>query len=330
MIEEKIIIGSGGEWPLNGLLTLPGSNGESVAGSGAEALGGGEAEAKPHPAVVFVHGSGASDMNSKVFKVEPFKDLAAGLAKHGIASIRYDKRTFVHGKKMVKTLGGELTIWDETIEDAILAANMLRDDPRIDPNRIFIAGLSMGGMLAPRIDAEGGNFAGLIIMAGTPRRLETVMKSQVEDFINNSRGLIKWIAKKQTKKLLAKCDNLYEMSDEEAKKMKFINRHTKMFYLKDLGKKQVKEYLEVSMKPVFVMQGDGDFHVSVEHDFEEYKRILQNHPNATFKLYEGLNHVFMPTVYGDIKKAKKEYSKPQNVADHVIEDIANWITTISQ
>ena len=334
IIEEKIIIGEGGEWPLNGLLTLPGSNGESVTGSGYESIDGGEAEqqreskAKPYPAVVLVHGSGASDMNSKVFKVEPFKDLAEGLAKHGVASIRYDKRTFVHGKKMVKTLGGDLTIWDETIEDAILAANMLRNDPRIDSNRIFIAGLSMGGMLAPRIDAEGGNFAGLIIMAGTPRRLEVVIKDQTEDFINNSRGLIKWIAKKQTKKLLAKCEALYEMSDEEAKKMNFINRHNKMYYLKDLGKKQVREYLEVCIKPVLVMQGDGDFHVSVEHDFEEYKRILQNHKDATFKLYEGLNHVFMPTVYGDINKAKKEYSKPQNVPDYVIEDIANWINSV--
>jgi len=305
--EEKIVVGSGGEFPLNGLITIP------------------EGGAAPYPAVVFVHGSGPSDMDSKVYEVRPFKDLAEGLAELGIASIRYDKRTFVHGKKMVKALGGSLTVWEESTEDAILAANILRDDPRIDPNRIFIAGLSMGGMLAPRIDEEGGNFAGLIIMAGTPRRLEEVMKAQGEEFLRTARGLIKWIAKRQIKKLHSKFDNIYDMPDEEAKKTSILGKYNMVFYLKDMGKKRVREYLETSTKPILVMQGDGDFHVSVEEDFNEYKRILQNHPNATCKLYPGLNHVFMPVVYGEIKKAKQEYSKPQHVADDVITDIAAWI-----
>jgi len=247
------------------------------------------------------------------------------LAKHNIASIRFDKRTFIHGKKMVKAIGGELTVWHESIEDAILAANMLRDDPRIDSDRIFIAGLSMGGLLAPRIDVEGGNFAGLIIMAGTPRRLEEVMKAQSREFLDTSSGLLKWIVKKQVAKLHPKFDNIYNLSDEEAKKTPIIGKHNMAYYLKDMGKKRVKEYLEETTKPVLVMQGDGDFHVSIEEDFNEYKRILQNHPDATFKLYPGINHVFMPTVYGDIKKAKKEYSKPQHVAEHVIADIAEWI-----
>lgn len=71
MIEEKIVLGEGTEYPLNGLLTLP-----------ADA-------SAPVPAVVFVHGSGSADMNSKVGKLTPFKDLAEGLAKHGIASLRF-------------------------------------------------------------------------------------------------------------------------------------------------------------------------------------------------------------------------------------------------
>ena len=305
MIVEKIVVGS--DFPLNGVVTIP---------------EGGEG---PYPAVVFVHGSGGSDMDSKVYQVRPFKDMAEGLAKHNVASIRYDKRTFVHGKRMVKTLGGELTVWEESIEDAIFAADILRKDSRIDPKRIFIAGLSMGGMLAPRIDAEGGNFAGLIIMAGTPRRLEEVMKAQAKDFLDSASGLIRWIGTKQTKKLHAKFDNIYDMSDEEAKKTPLLGKYNMVYYLKDMGKKQVREYLEDCTKPVFVIQGDGDFHVSVEDDFNEYKRILQNHPRAAFKLYPGLNHVFMPTVYGDIKKVKKEYSKPQHVVPHVIADIAQWI-----
>ena len=140
MIKEKIIIGENTKYPLNGLLTLPVDT------------------TKPVPAVVFVHGSGSSNMDEKVGKLTPFKDLAEGLAKHGIASIRYDKRSFAHGFKMLKDKSRPITVKEETIEDAILATELLRKDSRIDPQKIFIIGHSMGGMLAPRIDAEGGNF----------------------------------------------------------------------------------------------------------------------------------------------------------------------------
>ena len=303
-MEDKIVVGS--EYPLNGMLTIP-DEGNA-----------------PYPAVVFVHGSGSSDMDSKVFKVRPFKDMAEGLAKLGIASIRYDKRTFIYPK----CFKNDSTVWEESIEDAITAANILRNDPRIDSNKVFIAGLSLGGMLAPRIDAEGGNFAGLIIMAGTPRRLEDVMKSQGAEYLEKANAFMRWLVKGQMKKLHAKFDGIYEMSDEEAKKTPILGKHIMTYYLKDMGKKQVREYLEESDKPVFVMQGDGDFHVCVDKDFNEYKDILKNNPRATFKLYPGLNHVFMPTVYGDVSKARKEYSKPQHVADYVMADIAQWIKSV--
>lgn len=310
MKQEKIIVGQGTEFALNGMLTLPETN-------------------TPCPAVVFVHGSGASDMDSKVYAVRPFKDMAEGLAARGVASIRYDKRTWVMTKEQVKAIGGELTIWHESIEDALLATEMLRRDPRVDSNKIFLAGLSLGGHIAPRIHAEGGNFAGLIIMAGTPRRLEEVIKAQGAEQVAQLPRILKGIAKKQTAKLHAKLEGLYDMPDEEAKRENFLGKYNKLYYLKDLGKTTVEEYLRDCNTPVLVMQGDGDFHVSVEEDFNEYKRMLQQHPDATFKLYSGLNHVFMPVVHGRITKAKAEYSKPQHVAEVVMDDVVAWIAAKS-
>ena len=159
MYSETIVVGAGTKYPLNGLLTLPGDL------------------SKPVPAVVMVHGSGASNMDEKVMKLTPFKDLAEGLARHGIASLRYDKRSFAHGLKMIRNRS--LTVKEETIEDAILAVKMLREDPRIDHSRIFILGHSMGAMLAPRIDAEGADVRGLIMMAGTPYRAQRVSRGSM-------------------------------------------------------------------------------------------------------------------------------------------------------
>ncbi|NRF92031.1 hypothetical protein HQN89_13560 [Paenibacillus frigoriresistens] len=58
---------------------------------------------------------------------------------------------------------------------------MLKKDLRLDANRVFLIGHSQGGMLAPRIDAEGGDLAGLFILAGTPRTLAEVIINQNED-----------------------------------------------------------------------------------------------------------------------------------------------------
>ncbi|WP_419961738.1 alpha/beta hydrolase family protein [Psychrobacillus sp. BM2] len=87
-------------------------------------------------------------------------------------------------------------------------------------------------------------------------------------------------------------------------------------------------YLNELEKPVLILQGDKDFQVSVEKEFGGYKKLLADNPNATFKLYPNLNHLFMPSVYGEILKAKKEYKVAQQIDKQVIEDISEWILSI--
>ena len=101
-----VVIGEGTDFPLNGLLSIP----DNAAGQ--------------VPAVVIVHGSGAHDMDLTLFANKPYQDVAEYLASNGIAVIRYNKRTFAHGAKM----GNSYTIREETIEDAILATEILKAD----------------------------------------------------------------------------------------------------------------------------------------------------------------------------------------------------------
>ena len=306
MIEEKIIIGS--KYPLDGLLTFPDT---------------GDA---PFPAVVLVHGSGPNDMDEKVGNCYCFKDFAAGFANRGIASIRYNKRTKTYGKQMVKSPdASSMTVWDETIEDALFATDMVKNDPRIDAENVFIAGHSMGAMLAPRIDAEGGNYTGIILLAGSPRRLEEIIIEQQDNALKELNPVLRWIGNMQIKKIRAKLDNIYDLSDDEAKNTNFLGKYNKIYYLKEWGLKPSVNYLKDLTKPIFVLQGDKDVHVSVENDFNKYKEILGDRANASFKLYPGLNHLFMPSIYGSINKVMKEYKVPQKVEEYVVDDIANWV-----
>lgn len=308
MTDEKIVVGYGTRYPLDGILTLPEEKNDII------------------PAVVLVHGSGPSNRDEKIGNIYPFKDLAEGLSRKGIAVLRYDKRTFTYRDEMSK--GEALSVKEETIEDAILAADLLRKDPRIDSSKIFMIGHSLGGILAPRIDAEGGHFAGLIIMGGSPRKFEEILMDQNNDALNEMNRLLKGIARKQIAAQSSKFANISNLSDEEAKSTVVLGKHTRAYYFKEMGEHPSSDYLKGLNKPVFIMQGEKDFHLSVEKDFHGYQKILGDRPNATFKLYPNLNHVFMPSVYGEIRKARKEYKAAQHVEKQVIEDISDWILSI--
>ena len=306
MTEEKIVICADPAYPLNGMLTLPDDLSEKV------------------PAVVFVHGSGSSNMDEKIYKITPFRDLAHGLASRGIASVRYDKRSYVHPLKLLRAAKGRLTVKEETIDDAIAAAELLRGDARIDPDRVFIVGHSMGGMLAPRIDADGGNFRGLVIMAGTPRKLEEVVLDQLAATEKTVPSLLRGIFKKQAAKYEKLFDGLYALTDEEAMKKQFGGGMT-LYYFKEMGQHQTAEALQACQKPMLIMQGEGDVQVSAERDFALYKKLLSDREDVQFRLYEGLSHAFVPAIYGTIDKAAKEFKVEQHIGDAVLDDIADFI-----
>lgn len=304
MADFKVAVGQGTGHPLDGMLSIP------------------DVGKAPWPGVVLVHGSGPSDKDERIGANAPFLDIARGLSARGIAVLRYDKRTKIYGKQMKKEPG--LTVFEETIEDAVLASGLLKRDPRIDPEKVFIIGHSMGGMLAPRIDAEGGDFAGLIIMAGSPRKLEEIIAEQGATAAASLKGLLKKIAQMQVAKLSSQLASVYALDDEAAKARKVVG-NASAYYFKEMGEHPAPAYLSRLGKPILVLQGDKDFQVSMEKDFEGYEKLLAGRERATFRHYAQLNHLFMPSVYGQLSKYKKEYNIPSHVDEAVLCDIAEWI-----
>ncbi len=307
MYSEKVIVGKGTEYPLKGMLTIP----DGTQG--------------PVPAVVMVHGSGPSNMDEKVMSLKPFKDLAEGLGRRGIASLRYDKRTFAHRRKLVKVRS--ITVKEETVDDALLAIDLLKNDPRIDHDNIFILGHSMGAMLAPRIDAEGGDVKGLVMMAGTPHRLEDIVIRQLAQAEGGP--VMKMIVGLERKIFLKKFDGLYQMSDAEAKKKTFAGGMS-LYYFKEMGRKTAADYLLENSKPALIMQGGRDFQVLADDDFRMFRELLTDRENTVFKLYPELNHIFVTAIYDDITMASKEYSRKRHIGDQVMDDIADFIKANAQ
>ena len=300
IICEEITVGKGSEWELSGLLALP----KGVRGR--------------IPAVVLVHGSGPQDMDETIFANKPFKDIAEYLASHGIAVLRYNKRTFTHPARIMENFRN-FTVKEETVDDAILAANLLRNDNRIDSKKIFLLGHSLGGMVAPRIDAEGGNFAGIIIMAGSPRRFADIWHDQALNAIETLSENDKIIGRAQIAEVMTYFDLFRNMADEEAKNYTLLNATGN--YWKDLDIYPSNEYLKNINKRILIMQGEKDFQVFADKDFAQYQTLLGGKANVTFKLYPNLSHLFMTSTTGTID----EYAISDHVNSVVLNDIVSWI-----
>ena len=181
----------------------------------------------------------------------------------------------------------------------------------------------MGAMLAPRIDAEGGDVKGLILMAGTPRRLEEVVLRQLKQS-GGGNPILKRIIALEYRIFAKKFDGLYEMPDEIAKKKKFAG-NLSLYYFKEMGRKTAADYLLESRKPALILQGGKDFQVLAEDDFRRFRELLAGRENSVFRLYPDLNHLFVKGIYDDILKASREYKVERHIGDEVMDDIAAFI-----
>lgn len=295
--EERAVTFGAAPWIMSGTLALPTGNG-------------------PFPAVVLVHGSGPNDRDETILGNKPFKDIAQGLAMQGLAVLRYDKRTKTYGQEIA--LLKDLTVKEETIDDAVAAVEFLRSQPQIDPKRIYVVGHSLGGYLVPRIAQADPNIAGAVILASPTRPLEDLMLEQTRYILGTDGALS---AEDQ-----ANIDRL----QEQVNAVKSLTAQTSIdtgvlgapvAYWLDL-----KDYDPAAMArgltlPMLILQGERDYQVTMV-DFQNWKNALAGRSNVQLKSYPDLNHLF---ISGSGKSKPDEYQTPGNVSQAVIQDIAQWI-----
>ncbi|WP_019911243.1 alpha/beta fold hydrolase [Paenibacillus sp. HW567] len=305
--EEDVTVGAGTAHPLKGVLTLP------------------KNAAHPLPSVVLVQGSGASDYDETAYAYKPFRDIAYGLARQGIAVIRYDKRNHAYPQEFTGAAGARITVKEETVEDAIAAAKLLKQDNRLDPGKVYLTGHSLGGMLAPRIDADGGDFAGLILLAGTPRSLWEIMYDQNKAFLDamDNANPLKAQGNAALDAELTKAKSLSALTLEQALAAPDVF-NTPVYYFKEMDSHNTADLARKLTKPVLVLQGSDDFQVYADKDFPLWKEVLKGDAAASFKLYPGLNHFFI-NYDGAGAGTTAEYNIPGMVDSQVITDIGEWI-----
>jgi dienelactone hydrolase len=284
-------------WILPGTLTLP-------AGDG------------PFPAVVLVHGSGPNDRDETLGPNKPFKDIAQGLASQGIAVLRYDKRTKTYPQEVMQIK--DFTVEDETIDDAVAAVEFVRRQPQVDPRKVFVAGHSLGGYLAPRIAQADSNIAGMILLAGAARPLEDLMVEQIR-YVLESDGSLSAQDQLQINQLQKQVDAVKVLAGQSSSGDAILGAPASYWIdLKDYRPAELARGLTI---PLLVVQGERDYQVTLK-DFQNWKDALSGQPKVVLKSYSDLNHLF---ISGDGTSAPAEYQTPGNVARALIQDMASWI-----
>jgi dienelactone hydrolase len=297
--EREVTVGAA-PWALPGTLTLPTSPGRA-------------------PAVVLVHGSGPNDRDETVGARRPFKDLALGLASRGVAVLRFDKRTRVHGAKLAAQT--TLTVNEESVDDALAAAALLRQTPEIDARRVFVAGHSLGGELVPRIGARDPALAGLIILAGSTRPLGPVMIEQLE-YIFGLSGAPRTAAEQaklaSVRQDWARIEALQQGGSHDPAELLL---GAPASYWLDLRGYDAPALAKTLRHPIFVVQGGRDYQVTLT-DFARWKAALAGRPATKLEVYPALDHTLAP---GTGKSQPADYQRIDHVDEALVRDLASWI-----
>lgn len=295
--EREVTVGSG-EWALPGTLSMP-------AGAG------------PFPAVVLVHGSGPNDRDETIGPNKPFRDLAHGLASRGIAVLRYEKRTRIHGQKL-STIARP-TVKEETVDDAALGVTLLAATPSIAGDRIFVLGHSLGAMLVPRIAAAAPQARGFIVMAAPARPMEQAMYEQVQ-YIASVDGTTSAEEQKLIEQMKALFDAVRALKPADIDMKTPVGGVPASYWL-DLRGYDPPEAAKAVTKPMLVLQGERDYQVTPV-EFARWKASLGSRQDVALKIYPALNHLF---IAGTGPGSPQEYSTPGHVSEEVVRDIAAWI-----
>jgi len=268
------------------------------------------------PIVVMVHGSGPADMDETVGPNKPLKDLAAGFAAKGVASIRYVKRTLIYSGEFA----GVFTVKEEVLDDALAAVALAETTPGIDKKQIYLLGHSLGGMLAPRIASLAPNLRGIILAEAPARKFADLMVEQNKYMFNLAKDTTQ-AGKKQLAGVITELDRTRITQAGTMKPDSNIIGIPVSYWVDLNNYNQVETAKKIGRQRILVIQGGNDFQVS-EEDFNLWKTAIGQKNNVTLKLYPDLNHLMSSQLE---KGSPAQYQLPSSVSETMINDVVAWI-----
>ena len=267
-------------------------------------------KSKKKPVVaLFITGSGQENRDEEIFDHKPFLVIADYLARHGIATLRYDDRATGASK------GGDVrnATSEDFARDAAAGLAYLRSRKAFA--KVGIIGHSEGGLIGFMLGAQGkgrtrdvGNIVGgypdfLVSLAGPGVKGDTLAASQSN----------------RVMELYGGTGTMTVDSIRNLPKMQNIPWY-KWFIDYDPATD-----IAATRCPVFALNGDHDWQVISSLNLTAIERLLPKSKKNVTKEYPGLNHLFQHCTTG----LMNEYRQiEETIAPEVLSDIAEWINSL--
>lgn len=252
------------------------------------------------PVVLMVTGSGPENRDEELFHHKPFLVIADYLARHGIASLRYDDRG------TAKSSGNYATATTtDFAADAEAGLNCLRQMKMF--SKVGLLGHSEGGLIGYMLGSKGKTDF-IVSLAGPACKIDTMLMVQLNALarVQGYNG--------QLVKDVATARQYMTINDKSAWMKAFIDM-------------DAVPYVKATTCPVLALAGDKDLNVPVSINNPSLEANLKKQPKTKIKVYPGLSHLFQHSTTGNPMDAAKI---DETIAPEVLTDIAEWIATVAK
>ena len=245
------------------------------------------------------------DGNQNFSNNNALKKLAEALAVDGIASYRYDKRTFKLNRQRQPVNN---TLFDDFVSDADAVIEHFSDIEQFKD--IYIIGHGQGSLVG--MLATNEHISGLISIGGSAQSIDDTIIEQVTS-MDDQLG-------KQAARIVADIKSGQTVSDIPQPLMSVFNKDVQKFMASwmQYDPKQVIAELTI---PILIINGFKDLQVSIE----EAELLKTSNKKVQLTVIDGMNHVFFK-IDGDDLENSKSYNEPfRTISEELVEAIQNFI-----
>lgn len=245
------------------------------------------------PVVLMVTGSGQENRDEEIFGHKPFLVIADYLARHGVASLRYDDRGFG------KSTGGDVkhATTADFARDAASGIEFLRTLKCF--SKVGVLGHSEGGSIAFMLGAKG-KVDFVISMAGIGVRGDTALTAQANRLLELSGQPMR-------------LSTLQYRVNAYMKKSPWLNFFMDYDPSGDISK---------ALCPVMAINGERDVQVISSLNLIGIKAHLTENPKNFVKEYPALNHLFQHCATGNVSEYRMI---EETISPEVLEDFVRFI-----
>lgn len=297
----------------------------------------------PFPAVVFATGSGPQDRNEELLGHKPFLVISDYLARHGIASLRFDDRGTAKSSGNFPSATSA-----DFANDVEAGVRFLRTRSGIARDHVGIIGHSEGGLIAPIVAARSKDVAFIVLLAGPGIAGDSILLLQ-QALVASASGVPQAMIDRNTdanRRMFAELKVAKDSADavtrlgEVAKRMVATlppEEQTKAAEQLRMAQTQLatpwmryfisydpQPTLQKVHVPVLAMNGALDLQVPPKQNLPAIASALQRAGNKDFRIVEmpGLNHLFQPAITG----SPTEYATiSETFSPAALDIIATWI-----